>query len=682
MKSAVLFVPFFTPQDYSRKAELLLALEKNSRLNWLEKIVLMIDDDTFESEPPPSKKITIERFSRRPQYSDWIRLSAAHANEKHLSICANADIELLPDFLSQACKELQRPKTLLCITRYELSSGKAHKLRANPHWTQDTWCLTGHEAAELETALSQELSIPFGVPRCDNRLSYAFWLRNWNIINPCQRIVTLHHHREMSRGYSKKDTTILGGALFVHPSEAVSMQSSLELHIFSLNRSTPSLIEHNKFLASVERSKAAKVFEENNKQLQVRAKHKHLLTNRKYLLFNQVLNSEWAEVYRYNQQFKVYRKDSELAFVDTEWPSVTVYSDPGFESLTPEALRDCFFWGFCTPVTEFIPNQFCFKKLFPLHRNFWQYPCRTEQDAYERHLMIEAPVFSKLTVHTYIGLPWATWIDKKQYPNELLNAFGRRISAVQSFLKKWNIKLEVHSVCQHIRWKEAVNLIQRAGVSQLWISHKEKGWDAEGELRLHSWPLYAVNVLDPERREGLEIVPVKKKTIFASFKGAHMKHYPSDIRLRLKELAHLEGYEIEVTDLWHFNKVVYNYQIANKESDKEAIERQDLVTYNRLLSQSLFSLCPSGAGPNTLRLWESLGSGAIPVVLSDRYEFPRLERMGLNSDMWQQAVINLPEAEMGRLDEHLRGLPMVALQSLQADGQRLFDACRELSCFA
>lgn len=241
--------------------------------------------------------------------------------------------------------------------------------------------------------------------------------------------------------------------------------------------------------------------------------------------------------------------------------------------------------------------------------------------------------------------------------------------------------LQVHSVCQHIRWKEHPHRFEQAGINRLWIAHKEKGWDTEGQLRLHSWPLYAVNVLDPERREGLEIVPVEKKTIFASFKGAHMKHYPSDIRLRLKELSHLEGYEIEVTDLWHFNKVVYNYQIANKESDKELIERQEIVAYNRLLSQSLFSLCPGGAGPNTLRLWESLGSGAIPVVLSDRYEFPDPLKVGLEEDAWLQAVITLSEAEISRVDSLLKAMPLDELGSMQAACQRLFKAFRQTTCF-
>jgi len=684
MKAAVLFVPFFTPKDHIRHSELLHALEKNLQLNWLEKVVLMIDDDTFSNAPPPSKKIIIERLSRRPQYADWIRLSALYANDKHLSICANADIELLSDFFSRASNELQRPKTLLCITRYELSSANAPTLRENPHWTQDTWCLTGDDAAEIKPALIQELNIPFGVPRCDNRLPYAFWLRNWEINNPCQRIVTLHHHRETSRSYSKKDTTILGGVLFVHPSEVASKPSPLELNIFSANNSDPLTILHNKFLASAEHGKDSKDFKENTKTPQVRVRHKLLLANGQCLLLNQVLTDDWIEIHCYNRQFKVYRKDSKLAFVDMEWPSVLVYSDPGFENLTPQERRDCFFWGYCAPVTEFIPNHFSPKKLFTNQRNFWQYPCRTEQDAYDRHIKFEAPVFCESAAHTYVGLPWATWIDKKEYPNELVEAFGKRIGAVRSFLDRWNIKLEAHSVCQHIRWREGVNTIERAGINQLWICHKEKGWDAEGQLQLHSWPLYAVNLLEPDRREGLEILPVEQKTIFASFKGAHMKHYPSDIRLRLKELAHLEGYEIEVTDLWHFNKVVYNYQIANKDSDKEAIERQEIVAYNRLLSQSLFSLCPGGAGPNTLRLWESLGTGTIPVVISDLYEPPQRFCVSNNMSsklMWEDACITIKEKHLNSLPQLLASIPHSNLIKIQETALSLFDHSLSLTCF-
>ena len=386
----------------------------------------------------------------------------------------------------------------------------------------------------------------------------------------------------------------------------------------------------------------------------------------------------WEELHRYSNRFVVQRREGRIAFVDRYWPTAVSFRDPELEEWGSEALREAFVWGFAGPVLEWKAQQFSTEKLYVEQLLFWQYPCRTEQDAFERHQRMVAPYWDSEGVHLYVGMPWATWIDKKTFPDQLLEAYRTRIQAMRSILRE---PLQVHSVCQHIRWKEHPHRFEQAGINQLWIAHKEKNWDTEGALRLHSWPLYAVNVLDPERREGLEIVPVEQKSIFASFKGAHMKHYPSDIRLRLKELAHLEGYEIEVSDLWHFNKVVYNYQIANKESEKDAIDRQEIVSYNRLLSQSLFSLCPGGAGPNSLRLWESFGIGAIPVILSDRYELPQSKTINhVNSD-WQECAICIPEEELHSLDQKLRLTPLSTLCAMQEKGIAMHKLWQDETCF-
>ena len=386
----------------------------------------------------------------------------------------------------------------------------------------------------------------------------------------------------------------------------------------------------------------------------------------------------WSEVHSYSSRFLLKQKGKALAFVDRFWPSAVLFEDGGLTEWTAESLQEAFLWGFAGPVLEWKANQFSTEKLYLEQLNFWQYPCRTEQDAFERHQSMETPYWDAEGVHLYLGMPWATWIDKKIFPDTLLDAYCSRVKAMKQLL---GLPIQVHSVCQHIRWKEHPHRFEQAGINQLWIAHKEKGWDVEGQLRLQSWPLYAVNVLDPERRDGLEFVPVEEKTIFASFKGAHMKHYPSDIRLRLRDLAHLDGYEIEVTDLWHFNKVVYNYQIANKENDKTAIEREEIRAYNRLLSQTLFSLCPGGAGPNTLRLWESLGIGSIPVVLSDRYEFPNLQRMVTAKNTWESSVVQIRETEVEYLNDRLQGLNVHDKERLQENGRNLFEVSRRMTCF-
>lgn len=43
--------------------------------------------------------------------------------------------------------------------------------------------------------------------------------------------------------------------------------------------------------------------------------------------------------------------------------------------------------------------------------------------------------------------------------------------------------------------------------------------------------------------------------------------------------------------------------------------------------EGTFTLCPSGAGPNSTRLWESIGAGSIPIVLADTWALPGNPRL-------------------------------------------------------
>ena len=55
-------------------------------------------------------------------------------------------------------------------------------------------------------------------------------------------------------------------------------------------------------------------------------------------------------------------------------------------------------------------------------------------------------------------------------------------------------------------------------------------------VRVHSWQLVAANVVNADRREGLEPGrPLQARSRLASFVGAHMPHYRSQVRLRLRE---------------------------------------------------------------------------------------------------------------------------------------------------
>ena len=87
------------------------------------------------------------------------------------------------------------------------------------------------------------------------------------------------------------------------------------------------------------------------------------------------------------------------------------------------------------------------------------------------------------------------------------------------------------------------------------------------------------------------------------------------------------------------------------------------------MQRSVFALCPSGSGPNSIRLWAAFGYGAIPVILADHLWLPG------DAELWHQAALFVPETEeaVASLPARLEALAADAsrLQAMQAAGQQL-----------
>ena len=144
-------------------------------------------------------------------------------------------------------------------------------------------------------------------------------------------------------------------------------------------------------------------------------------------------------------------------------------------------------------------------------------------------------------------------------------------------------------------------------------------------------------------------------------------------------LADQPGFTIKVTGQWHFEEVVYRHQMMHLPLDEVYSVDESVVRYNALLSDSLFSLCPSGAGPNTLRLWESLAVGAVPVLLGVP---PVLPRGGtLPAIDWERIVIRVPDDRLHDLPALLRAMPIEEIRQRQRLGLQAFEQVRVQRCF-
>lgn len=295
------------------------------------------------------------------------------------------------------------------------------------------------------------------------------------------------------------------------------------------------------------------------------------------------------------------------------------------------------------------------------HDSGWQYPAITEQHAF--HQLARAGAVPDGV--TYLAYPWATLIDKLHRKTADLPAHLAQFRAFCARVPKNTVKV---TVCQHIKMKEELELFRLAGATEIFWSHATHtdtaAQDRDG-LRLHPFPLFPVQAAGPQET-GAETGDrdTGERPHLFSFIGARAnQHYLTGSRNWILDLLQDDARgQITGRDSWHYNKVVYGHQIHQSGSRREGagfVDTSASEEFRASLRASVFSLCPSGTGPNSIRLWESLGLGAVPVILADSWAPPG------NPALWQAGAVFCEETP-----EAIRALPE-RLAALAADPEAL-----------
>lgn len=204
-------------------------------------------------------------------------------------------------------------------------------------------------------------------------------------------------------------------------------------------------------------------------------------------------------------------------------------------------------------------------------------PIKTEQTLYgqlkDKELGIE-----------YVGLPIAY----------LINTIG--LNETQKIIDSINYNQPERKffICQHI----FVNLLN-FGNNLVFTPH------TVNSDNYHFIPHFNPIFSNPPGR-----VPIKDRKLEYSFIG---DFNTNEIRNRLSAL-NSKSTPIIPTGQWFFSK------------DKN--ERETLLgSYTETLKYSKFSLCPMGTGPSTLRLFESMSVGSIPIIFNDLKIEPGIKKL-------------------------------------------------------
>ena len=361
--------------------------------------------------------------------------------------------------------------------------------------------------------------------------------------------------------------------------------------------------------------------------------------------------SAWATVARFGRRFRVLRGPGDRwLFDDPFWPSV---GESLLEALPgggddPLALL---LWGYGQPRLELRPALVAEARRHRDDLLFWWPGSGTEADAWRAHGLLRGPQRQGEQLHLYLGLPWATFVESDRLPEALLQAHGSRVAALRQALQPFGLALTVHSVCEHRRWRELVGAIEAAGVDTLWLSHAPGGQENVGGLRLRAWHRRPFGGDDPSQRPQLVVKPPGRRPFLASFQG---------------ELApEAEGLRETLAGLHHEHR--WHVELASPTPAGTAREGESWERYDRILSDSVFRLCPPGWGPNGDGLWDALAVGAIPVLLDGGAALPD----GLEGPAGEAIVLHHPAADLASLPERLERL---AATEIAARSARALDA--------
>jgi len=275
----------------------------------------------------------------------------------------------------------------------------------------------------------------------------------------------------------------------------------------------------------------------------------------------------------------------------------------------------------------------------------WQQPNATEAFA-AACLAAAEPTLQQ----GYLAFPWASCIDRVRRGFSVSSPAPCGVDQRGASV----------TVCQHIWALDHLNLFRRAGITDLFWSHATHGLQHLDGIRIHSFPLYPVRCATHPPAEPL--LPPTQRPLLYSFQGAYAPGlYLTPVRDWLLDLPLRPDAQLERRSEWHYEQAVYHEQVLGQSADaaRHAQLTAEADAYATTLQRSCFALCPSGSGPNSIRLWEALGYGAIPVILSDQLQLPGPVQL------WQAAALVVPETHAA-----VATLPGL-LEALASDPQRL-----------
>jgi hypothetical protein len=214
----------------------------------------------------------------------------------------------------------------------------------------------------------------------------------------------------------------------------------------------------------------------------------------------------------------------------------------------------------------------------------------------------------------YIAIPWtqilnSNWLD---FPNK------QPMQYYINEISKLNIEQKNNfTICQHDDYMRLIDIFKFLNINTVFSPlHDKNNFITKG-----------INIIPIAFTCSFNFDDTKNKNIPVSFVGTYTSH-----PIRGRMLNKINGNNIIYRDSYHIDSNSFSIENYRKKEEEE---------YKDILERSRFSLCPRGSSPSSVRFWESLAAGSIPILISDDWVLPEWD--------WSNTIISIPEDEFDNL---------------------------------
>lgn len=236
----------------------------------------------------------------------------------------------------------------------------------------------------------------------------------------------------------------------------------------------------------------------------------------------------------------------------------------------------------------------------PLGKNlFYEDLTKTEEIAYDLLIKKHWPF-----AVNYLAVPWNQILlsvmgNPSQYKIKLNSLFSFKING--GFTVVYNLDTYKHII---------LPILDAIGIGVVFTSSATSNLRKFKNIKIEPFPYYAVN----------GVPPAIHKDILYGFIGMNSHA----VRKTIFNMSHPKNTIIIQRPFWFCSSGV--------------------AEYKDILARSRFSLCPRGKEPGSIRFYESLQAGAIPILISDDWRLPE-------TFDWTRCVVKVKESDTLKIPE-------------------------------